>query len=366
MMRVSELAKYLDKEFPLSLQESYDNCGLQVGDGSIEISGVLLTIDVVESTIDEALEKGCDFILCHHPLIFKGVKRITGNNYIERIIHKAIKNDVAIYAAHTSADKIIGGVSYKMAEKLSLENVTPLEADNEQVYKVVVYVPVADKQKVSDVVYANGGGTIGAYDCCSFSVDGAGTFKANDGCNPYVGNIGEIHIEKESRVEYVVSRRNLSKVLVAINEAHPYEEPAIDVIKLENTIVAAGMGVVGELKTPVAPMDFLKRVKETFRCEMLKYTDIDKTDSIKKVALCGGSGSDLVGLAKRVGADILVTGDVKYHQFFDSYDGPIIADIGHYESEQYTKEIFFNVLSKNNIKFAVQNSTIKSNPINYL
>lgn len=365
-MRVSELVKYLDNEFPLSLQESYDNCGLQVGDGNVEVSGVLLAIDVVEATLDEAVEKGCNFILCHHPLIFKGVKRIAGKNYIERILHKAIKCDIAIYAAHTNADKIIGGVSYKMAEKLSLVNVVPLEAENEQVYKVVVYVPVADKQKVSDAVYANGGGTIGAYDCCSFSVDGAGTFKANDGCHPYVGNVGEIHEEKESRVEYVVSRRNLSKVLSAIDEAHPYEEPAIDVIKLENTIVAAGMGVVGDLETPVAPIDFLRRVKETFRCEMLKYTNIDKTDAIRRVALCGGSGSDMVGLAKRMGADIFVTGDVKYHQFFDSYDGPIIADIGHYESEQYTKEIFFNVLSKNNIKFAVQNSTIKSNPINYL
>ncbi len=365
-MKVSELTKYLDREFPLSLQESYDNCGLQVGDADSDITGVLLSIDVVEATVDEAVEKGCNFILCHHPLIFRGVKRITGANYIERIIRKAIKSDVAIYAAHTSADKIIGGVSYKMAEKLSLENVVPLEADNEQVYKVVVYVPVADKQKVSDAVYANGGGSIGAYDCCSFSVDGAGTFKANDGCNPYVGNIGEIHTEKESRVEYVVSRRNLTKVLKAVDEAHPYEEPAIDVIKLENTIVSAGMGVVGDLKTPVVPLEFLKRVKETFRCEMLKYTDINKVETIRRVALCGGSGSDLVGLAKKMGADIMVTGDVKYHQFFDSYDGPIIADIGHYESEQYTKEIFFNVLSKNNIKFAVQNSTIKSNPINYL
>lgn len=365
-MKVSELAKYLDREFPLSLQESYDNCGLQVGDADCEITGVLLSIDVVEATIDEAIAKGCNFILCHHPLIFKGVKRITGGNYIERIIRKAIKSDVAIYAAHTSADKIIGGVSYKMAEKLSLKNVIPLEADNESVYKVVVYVPVDDKHLVSDAVYANGGGTIGAYDCCSFSVEGAGTFKANDGCNPYVGNIGEIHTEKESRVEYVVSRRNLSKVLNAINSVHPYEEPAIDVIKLENSIVAAGMGVVGDLNTPVAPIEFLKEVKKTFRCEVLKYTDLDKVDLIRRVALCGGSGSDLVGLAKRMEADILVTGDVKYHQFFDSYDGPIIVDIGHYESEQYTKEIFFNVLSKNNIKFAVQNSTIKSNPINYL
>ena len=185
-MRVSELVKYLDNEFPLSLQESYDNCGLQVGDGNVEVSGVLLAIDVVEATLDEAVEKGCNFILCHHPLIFKGVKRIAGKNYIERILHKAIKCDIAIYAAHTNADKIIGGVSYKMAEKLSLVNVVPLEVENEQVYKVVVYVPVADKQKVSDAVYANGGGTIGAYDCCSFSVDGAGTFKANDGCHPYV------------------------------------------------------------------------------------------------------------------------------------------------------------------------------------
>ncbi len=365
-MKVSELSKYLDSEFPLSLQESYDNCGLQVGDGSLEVSGVLLAIDVVEATIDEAVEKGCNFILCHHPLIFRGVKHITGSNYIERILRKAIKADVAIYAAHTNADKIIGGVSYKMAEKLSLVNVEPLEAETENVYKVVVYVPVADKQKVSDAVYANGGGTIGAYDCCSFSVDGNGTFKANDGCNPYVGNIGEIHVEKESRVEYVVSRRHLSKVLRAIGNAHPYEEPAIDIIKIENTLVTAGMGVVGDLEIPVAPIEFLKRVKETFKCEMLKYTDVDRVKEIKRVALCGGSGSDMVGIAKRKGADILVTGDVKYHQFFDSYDGPIITDIGHYESEQYTKEIFFKVLSKNNIKFAVQNSTIKSNPINYL
>lgn len=365
-MKVSELARYLDSQFPLTLQESYDNCGLQVGDADVEVEGVLLAIDVIEATVDEAVEKGCNFILCHHPLIFRGVKKITGNNYIERILRKAIKSDVAIYAAHTNADKVIGGVSYKMAEKLALENVVPLEVETESVYKVVVYVPVADRQKVSDAVYANGGGTIGAYDCCSFSVDGAGTFKAGEECNPYVGEIGKIHTEKESRVEYVVRRNCLSKVLSAIDEAHPYEEPAVDVVKLENTIVTAGMGVVGDLPAPVSPMDFLKDIKRAFRCEMLKYTDIDKVGLVRRVALCGGSGSDMVSLAKRMGADMLVTGDVKYHQFFDSYDGPIIVDIGHYESEQYTKEIFFDVLSKNNIKFAVQNSTIKSNPINYL
>lgn len=364
-MLISDVAALLEQLAPLSYQESYDNSGLLVGNLSMPLKGILITLDVTPEVVEEAYQKGLNMIVSHHPLIFSGLKRITGKTYVEKAVILAIKYDIAIYAAHTNLDSIRGGVNSKIGELLGLSNLRFLSPLEGELVKLVTFVPSNEADKVRQAMFDGGAGSIGNYDSCSYNIDGKGTFRAEEGANPFVGRIGELHVEPEIRIEVIVPKAKLSKVIRNMISSHPYEEVAYDVYPLLNTYNDAGAGMVGELSSPISELDFLKIVKTVFNLQSIRYTNL-LGKKIKKIAFCGGSGAFLIKQAIAVGADIYITGDIKYHQFFDAENKIIIADIGHFESEQFTIDIFYEHLLKNFPKFAVLKSEIKTNPINYI
>jgi dinuclear metal center YbgI/SA1388 family protein len=364
-MIVKSICDLIEEVAPLSLQESYDNAGLLIGDSQMEINSALVTIDVTEEVIDEAIRKECELIISHHPLIFKGLKNITGQNDVQRCVVKAIKNDIAIYAAHTNLDNVLNGVSGKMAEKIGLKNVRILQPKQNRLLKLITYVPNLYSDKIRKVLFEAGAGQIGNYDSCSFNGDGLGTFRANEKANPFVGNIDELHTEPETRIEVILPDYLKNHVLKALLMMHPYEEPAYDFIPLQNTWKEVGAGVVGELDQPEDELILFNRIKRIFKVPSIRHTVLSGI-KVKRVALCGGSGSEFLTEAIAAGADVFITGDFKYHEFFDAQKQIVIADIGHFESEQFTKDIFFEIITKKMPTFAVQISDSKTNPINYL
>lgn len=364
-MKLKEIIKTLENFAPIALQEEFDNAGLIVGNENAEIRGALLCVDVVESVIDEAIALDYNLIIAHHPLIFKGLKKISGKNYIEKCIIKAIKNDIAIYAAHTNFDSVINGVSYKMAEKIGLKELKILSPKKDALVKIVTFLPAEFAENVQNAVYNAGAGHIGNYDCCSFSSNGEGTFRALDGANPFLGELHKLHTEFEKRIEFILPAYLIDNVIVALKNAHPYEEPSIDVFPLKNVWENVGLGVVGTLPKSMKELEFLTYLKNIFNVGAIKHSKFLEKN-ISKVALCGGSGADFINDAKRCGADIYVTADVSYHRFFEAENSLIIADIGHFESEQFTKEIFYEQLIKNFPNFAVKFSKEEKNIVNYL
>lgn len=364
-MTVSEITSILESFAPLAFQEDYDNSGLIVGDANMEVKGILLTIDVTPQVVAEALAKGLNLIIAHHPIIFKGLKRITGKSYVDQVVIDAIKNDIAIYAAHTNVDSVIGGVSFKMAELLGLRNTEVLCPMQGQLVKLVTFVPTKHADDVRRAIFSQGAGVIGNYDSCSFNIQGQGSFRAGDATNPFVGEKGKIHFEPEIRIETIVLRHKLNDVITAMVEAHPYEEVAYDIYPLDLPYKKAGLGIVGNLPEPVNTLDFIKHVKQQFRAPCVRYTNPVK-DFISRVAICGGSAISLLNDAIAANADVFITADVKYHQFFDAENRIVILDIGHFESEQFTVDIFYDLLSKKLSNFAVLKSKVRTNPINYI
>lgn len=364
-MKLFEITDIIESFAPLSLQESYDNAGLIIGQpDNDDIIGALLCIDVTEEVIDEAISKKCNLIISHHPLIFNGLKKITGQNAVQRCVIKAIKNDIAIYAAHTNIDNVINGVNGKIADKLGLINRKILLPKSDTLLKISTFVPKIHAQRVRDAMFEAGAGYIGNYDSCSFNMEGYGSFKANDNANPFVGKLNEIHYETEIKIEVILPEHIKNKVLSALIKAHPYEEPAFDIYPILNNHNQIGSGLIGELESPVNELDFFQRLKEIFGLSVLKHTAILNKD-IKKVAICGGSGSFLLEQAIRLGADIFISGDFKYHDYFNSENKIIIADVGHFETEQFTKELFYDIIRKKFPTFAVHISKINTNPIIY-
>ncbi len=364
-MTVREVTSILESFAPLAFQEDYDNSGLIVGDANMEVTGVLLTIDVTPQVVAEAVAGGANLIVAHHPVIFKGLKRITGKSYVEQVVVNAIRNNIAIYAAHTNIDSVQGGVSFKMAEVLGLTSTQVLSPLTGQLVKLVTFVPTEYAEAVRQAMFNAGAGVIGNYDSCSFNIQGQGTFRAGDGTNPFVGEKGKIHFEPEVRVETIVPRHILSAVVKAMVEAHPYEEVAYDVYPLDLPYKKAGLGVLGDLPEPMNTIDFVKHVKQQFRAPCVRYTNPVK-DFISRVAICGGSAISLLNDAIAANADVFITADVKYHQFFDAENRIVIIDIGHFESEQFTIDIFYDLLSKKISNFAVLKSKVRTNPINYI
>lgn len=363
-MKVKEIASAIERVAPLYLQESYDNAGMQVGDPDSVITGVVLCTDVRECIVDEAIACGANLIISHHPLIFHGLKKLTGRNYVERTVLKAIRHGVSIYCAHTNLDNARGGVSYKMAEKLGMKNVEVLDPQVGTQRKIVVFVPQAQAADVEQAMWRAGAGTLGDYDRCSYRVEGEGRFHALDGANPFAGEVGEDHVENEVRVEVLVNKARCSAVIVAMLAAHPYEEPAFDVIPLENADRYSGSGVIGDIEE-IGGSDFMHRLKEAFGVDTVRFSgNLDR--KVKRVALCGGAGSFLAGKAMSMGADVYVTGDMKYHEFQGNEERIILADIGHYESEQYTKEIFADIIASLHPDFEVKYANEEQNQVKYI
>lgn len=364
-MKIREIIHSIENFAPLALQESYDNCGIQVGNPDGETNGVLLSLDVTEAVLDEAIEKNCQLIIAHHPLIFSGLKSITGKNYIERIILKAIKNDITIYAAHTNMDNVKMGVNQKIGEKLGLKNLKILAPSRNNQSLLYVYIPNTHFESVQESLFAAGAGSIGDYSESGFSYKGIGSFKPNEQANPTIGKAGgEREQVEETKLEVIIQHHNQRQILNALFKSHPYEEVAYGIIPLSIENKEIGAGMIGFLPEPIETKQFLKSLKENMKTDCIRHTNIHK-NKIEKVAICGGSGSFLLKDAIHQQADILITGDFKYHQFFDADNQIIIADIGHFESEQFTMEIFYEIIRKNFRNFATHLTMHKTNPINY-
>lgn len=365
MITVKDIVTLIEQQAPLLLQEEYDNAGLNVGSPDMEAIGALLCIDVTEEVIDEAISNKLNLIISHHPLIFGGVKQLTGKNEVQRCIIKAIKNNIAIYAAHTNLDNVLNGVNGKIAEKIGLKNIKILAPKENELLKFITFVPQRYAEEIRKAIFNAGAGNIGNYDECSFNSSGYGTFRGNKNTNQFVGKIGVQHSEAEIRVEVILPKHKIGEVVAALKSVHPYEEPAYDIVPLLNSWDTKGAGIVGELEIEMEEMDFLLYIKNIFKIKMLKYTSATGK-KIKKVAACGGAGSKLLINALNSGADAFVSGDFKYHEYFDAKSKILVADIGHFESEQFTKEIFYEIITKKMPTFAVRISKVKTNPINYL
>lgn len=365
MIKIKTISNFLNEVFPLSYQEDYDNSGLIVGDPNQEIRNLLVCVDVTEAIIDEAIENNCGLIISHHPVIFSGLKRITGHSYIERVVAKAIKNDIGIYAIHTNLDNHINGLNQLLATKLDLQNLKILRPKYGTLRKIIVFCPVDHAEKVRQAIFHAGAGRIGNYDSCSYNTLGEGTFRAFDAANPYVGNKNELHFEKEIKIEAIYPAYLERQIVAEMIRAHPYEEVAYDILLLENENKTLGAGIYGELPKGVQASGFFETVKKVCGLPYIKYSgDIHKT--ISKIALCGGAGSFLIKDAMQTGADAFITGDLKYHDYFIPQNEMILADIGHYESEQFSKDLIAQLLTKKFHNFAVLKTKVNTNPVKYL
>lgn len=363
-MLIRDIISEIEQFAPPSYQESYDNSGLLVGNKESKITGVLLSLDCTEEVIDEAIKLKCNLIVAHHPIIFGGLKRLTGANYVERTVIKAIQNNIAIYACHTNLDNVKHGVNAKIAEKLGLTNLKILSPKKQLLKKLVTYVPATHLEKVRESLFEAGAGNIGNYDNCSFNISGTGTFRGNENSNPFIGEKGKISFENETRIEVIFEAINESRILKNLLTNHPYEEVAFDVYPLENTYQNVGSGMTGEFEKALSETEFLNLLKKAFGLKILKHTPL-LNKPIKKVAFCGGSGAFLIKNAINSGSDAYVSGDIKYHEFFDAESRILIADTGHFENEQFTPEIFYELIQKKFTTFATYLSKVNTNPVNY-
>ena len=364
-MKVKDIVKSLQEWAPLSYQESYDNSGLIVGDRHAEVNQVLITLDVTEEVIQEAINNQCNLIIAHHPLIFNGLKKITPDHWVNRCIIQAIKHDIAIYAIHTNLDNIHTGVNHKLASILGLQKTTILQPKTGLLSKLIAFVPTGNTTEVLQALYNEGVGEIGNYDHCSFKVKGKGTFRPNENAQPTIGHIHQDETVDEDRIEVIFPTHLQRKVIQALKNAHPYEEVAYYLQSLENEHQEMGSGMIGELEHPLSTQEFLQYVKERLQLKTIRYTNTD-SETIQKIAICGGSGSFLLSTAMAHQADAFITGDFKYHDFFEGDKKILIADIGHYESEVATKELLFDFLQENFANIAVRLTEVNTNPITYL
>lgn len=363
-MKISELIAVIERYAAPELQEEYDNAGLITGNASWDCTAVLCSLDVTVDVINEAKENNCNLIIAHHPIIFRGLKKITGKTYVEQVIIEAIKNDIAIYAAHTNLDNILLGVNGRIAEKLRLKNISILLPKNKMLRRLITFAPVDKAEEVRNAVFAAGAGHIGKYSDCSFNSQGTGTFKAGEGADPYVGEVGKRHYEKETKIEIVYPFYLETQVVKALTDNHPYEEVAYDIFTMDNVHFGIGAGLIGELEQMQDEKTFLNFVKETFKAEGIRHTKL-LNKPVKKVAVCGGAGSFLIKKAAQMGADLYLTADIKYHEFFDAEDRLVVADIGHYESEQFATDLIHDLLVQKFPTFAVLKTRVNTNPVKY-
>lgn len=363
-MLISDIIQQLEILAPPSYQESYDNAGLITGKRNWNVSGVLCSLDCTEDVIQEAIKKNCNLIIAHHPIVFGGLKKINGNNYVEKAVITAIKNDIAIYAIHTNLDNVIHGVNNKIADQLGLTERKILAPKYGILHKLFTYVPETHSQKVTDALFTGGAGKIGLYEECSFSTSGTGTFKPIGGANPYSGKVGSRESVKEIKIEIIFPQHLQAQILKSLFEAHPYETVAYEIIKLENKHQEIGSGMIGQLPQAMGEASFLEMVKSVFKLSMIRHTRF-LHKPVKTVAICGGAGSFLIKTAIAAKADIFITSDIKYHEFFDADNHLVVADIGHWESEQFTTDLLAAFLQDKFPNFAIFKTETDTNPIKY-
>lgn len=364
-MRIREILSVIEQRAPIFLQEDFDNSGIQVGDANQEAKGALLCIDVTEDVLDEAITLGCNLVISHHPLAFRKFKSLTGKNYVERCMVKAIKNDIVVYAAHTNLDNAKEGINQYLANMLGLQNVRILAPQENKLLKLVVFTPYSHVEQVRNALFNAGAGNIGNYDSCSYNLNGEGTFRASKGANPFVGEIGELHRESEVRTEVIFPAFKKGEIIRALISFHPYEEPAYDIYPLVNDWKQVGSGIVGTLPEEMGEENFLYLIKDVFNLSSVQYSTL-RNRMVRDVAICSGSGNFLIPQAISYGADVFITGEAKYNDFYDVEDKILLAVIGHYESEIFTKNLFFDIISEKYPTFALYMAGTDKNPVRYL
>ncbi|MBK0379956.1 Nif3-like dinuclear metal center hexameric protein [Mucilaginibacter segetis] len=363
-MKLAQLTAYLESLAPPAYQEHYDNSGLIVGRPDMEVWQALISLDCTEAVVDEAIATDCQVIISHHPIVFKGLKRFNGKTYVERVVEKAIRHNIAIYAIHTNLDNVMVGVNARICENLGLENLRILAPKQGVLKKLVTYVPKQQAEQVRNALFHAGAGDIGNYNECSFNAEGTGTFKGCEDSNPYVGEPGVRHHEDEIRIETIYPAYLESKIIMALVLAHPYEEVAYDLYELTNKHQQVGSGMIGDLPMQMDEEDFLADVKEKMHAEVIRHTAFTGKP-VKQVAVCGGSGGFLLKNAIAAGADVFITADYKYHEFFDAEGKIVIADIGHFESEQFTQQLLYEIIQNKFVNFAVRLTKVNTNPVKY-
>ena len=363
-MKIGELLTAIEVFAAPELQEDYDNAGLITGRRDWNCTGALCTLDVTVDVVKEAVQKGCNLIVAHHPIVFRGLKRINGNSYVEQVIIEAIKNDVAIYAAHTNLDNIVLGVNDMIAKKIGLQNTRILQPKYKMLRRLITFAPMDKAEEVRQAVFAAGAGHIGKYSECSFNSEGTGTFKAEEGADPYVGDVGKQHQERETKIEIVYPFYLETQVVKALVDSHPYEEVAYDIFTMDNVHWGIGAGMIGDLEQEIEEREFLKMLKDRFNLTVIRHTPL-RNKPVKKVAVCGGAGSFLIKKALSAGADMYISADIKYHEFFDAEGRMVVADIGHYESEQFTVDLLHKLLAEKFPTFAVLKTGVNTNPVQY-
>ena len=363
-MQVKDITSLIEKIAPLHYQEDYDNAGLIVGNSDMAVTGILLCLDSTERVVDEAIEMDCNLIIAHHPIVFKGLKKLNGKNYVESTLIKAIRHNVAIYAMHTNLDNMLqNGVNTKIAEKLELGRLKIIQPKLDTICKLLVYAPLENAESIKNALFESGAGHINNYSECSFESQGNGSFKPALTSNPKIGTPGQRENIQEIKIEVLLPRHLIASTLSNVRAIHPYEEVAYDLIQINNTNQTIGAGIYGDLTKPMDSKQFLKYIKEKLNLQVVRHTAFEKP--IKTVAICGGSGSFLIQNIKQIKADAYITADIKYHEFFDVENQYMLCDIGHYESEIYTLEIFFKEIKEKYPNFAVIFCKENTNPIQY-
>ena len=363
-MLIKDITNFLETIAPSSLQEDYDNADLITGNAETICTGAIISLDCTEDIVQEAIDKNCNLVIAHHPIVFKGLKKINGSNYVERTIIKAIKNDIAIYAIHTNLDNVITGVNGKIAEMIGLENVRILSPKKDILRKLAVFVPVQYVSKLTDAMFASGAGNIGNYAECSFKTTGIGSFTPGENADPFSGRIGVRSTAEEVKVEVIFPMWLQNNILKAMKANHPYEEVAHDIYELKNHFQETGSGIIGELSAKLSETELLKLLDKIFKLKIIKHTAL-LGKKCQKIAICGGAGSFLINTAKAAGADVYITSDIKYHEFFDADGKMLLADIGHFESEQFTIDLLFDLLSNKFPNFALLKTGLNTNPVQY-
>ncbi|KJD33536.1 NGG1p interacting factor 3 protein, NIF3 [Tamlana nanhaiensis] len=363
-MIVQDVINHLEALAPLAYAEDFDNVGLLVGHKNTKLTGVLVTLDTLEAVVDEAIDTNCNLIISFHPIIFKGLKKITGKNYVERTVLKALKNDIAIYAIHTALDNYEYGVNDMICNQLQLKNKRILIPQSQTIKKLTTYVPKKEANTLREALFNAGAGSIGNYKNCSFNLEGFGTFNPNENANPTIGEIGKTHTEAETKITVTYPKHTETKILSALFKTHSYEEVAYEIVTIENKNQNIGMGMIGEFNDALNETDFLNHIKSTMHTPFIRHSSF-LNKKIKKVAVLGGSGSFAIGAAQAAGADAFITADLKYHDFFTAENRILLADIGHYESEQFTKNLLVAYLTKKITNFAIILSKTNTNPVKY-
>ena len=362
-MLLCEIQMALEQYAPLELQEKYDNAGLIIGTADMEISAVLISLDITDEVLDEAIQNNCNLIISHHPLIFNGIKRFVEEDLVQRLTVKAIRNNIAVYGMHTNLDNSAKGLNAWICDILGIKNYRFLSPVKGLLSKLVTFCPIDYADRVRNALFAAGAGNIGNYDCCSYNLEGKGTFRASESANPFVGEKNTVHVEKETRIEVIFPEFTERHLVAALLKNHPYEEVAYDIYHLNN-VGFAGTGMIGDLESPLTEPEFLENVKRKIGIPFIRHS-VFCGKKVSRIAVCTGSGAFLIPLARKSGADAFLTADLKYHEFFDANDQMILADIGHYESERFVKDLIYGILIKKFPNFAFLISKINSNPVHY-